>query len=184
MRHAVATGTPPSLAALIAIGAAVVVWFVGFDPFWAVATVMAMGGVGAAFAHFRFEEEAAWDLSEHEAPLGVRRDVATIAKSLTACDRLARPSAVRWMCSFLISEQEDRLARSTVVRRMRALLNAELHERGLNPSDQRDDEAVVALLGPDAIAILHPNDGKPVTTAAIESCLDALERISTDTQGL
>jgi hypothetical protein len=88
------------------------------------------------------------------------------------------------MRSLLIPEREDRLVGSTAVRRMHALLNAELHERGLNPSDPSDDEAVVALLGPDAIAILHPNEGTPVTTAAIESCLDALERISTDTQGL
>jgi hypothetical protein len=182
MPHAVATGLPPSLAALIAIGAAVVVWFVGFDPFWAVATVMAMGVAAAAFGRFRFEEEAAWDRSQYEVPPGVRRDVATIARSLTACDRLARPSAVRWMRSLLIPEREDRLARSTAVRRMSALLNAELHDRGLDPADRSDDEAVVALFGPDAIAILHPNDGTPVTTAAVESCLDALDRIRTDSQ--
>jgi hypothetical protein len=66
---------------------------------------------------------------------------------------------------------------------MSALLNAELQERGLDASDPSHNEAIVALFGADAIAILRPNDGTPVTMAAIESCLEALERLSTDTQG-
>jgi hypothetical protein len=66
---------------------------------------------------------------------------------------------------------------------MHALLNAELHDRGLDPDDPRYDEAAVALLGPDAIAILYPSDRRPVTTAAIERCLDAVERLGTQSEG-
>jgi hypothetical protein len=140
--------------------------------------------VGAAFFLFRFEEVAVWGRSEREGSPGARHDVATIVRSLTACDSLARPGAARWIRSVLTPEREDRLARSIVLRRMGALLNAELQERGLNASDPSDDGAIVALFGADAIAILRPRDGTPVTMAGIESCLEALERVSTDTQGL
>ena len=73
---------------------------------------------------------------------------------------------------------DDRLARTTLVRRMRELLTAELHHRGLE-SANRSDDIIVALLGPDALTILQPNDSNPVTTAAIARCLDALERLAT-----
>jgi hypothetical protein len=189
MARADSTSLPRSRAALIAVAGAGAVWYVGFDPFWAVAAVMAAAAIGAAVANFGSEqragwevpeEEAAWDLPRYETPPGVRRDVAAITGSLAACDRLARPRAVRRMRALLIPEREDRVASTTAVRRMCALLNAELSDRGLDPGDRSD---VVALLGPDAIAILHPNDGEPVTTAAIERCLDAAERLGTGSQG-
>ena len=181
MPRAYAKGINRSGAALIAMGGGVIVWFVGFDPLWAVASVIAVGAVGAAVATLRIDENAAWDDPGRGPPPGIRRDVATIAASLAACDRLARPKSVRWMRALLVSDREDRLARSTAMRRMRALLNAELNDRGLDPGDRSGDEAIIALLGPDAIAILHPSDGKPVTAAAIVRCLDAVERLGRET---
>ncbi len=165
-----------------AVGAAVGVWFLGLDPFWAVATVLAVGPAGAAVASVRFEEDAAWEPLGHETPRGIRLAVVMIERSLAACDRLARPTAARRLRAFLIAERDDRLARSTIVRRMRALLVAELNHRGLDPGNRLHDDAIVTLLGPDAVTILQRNDGNPVTTAAIARCLDAVERLGTETR--
>ena len=181
MARADVTALSRSRAALLAVGGAVFAWYIGFDPLWAVAMVMAMGAVGAAVAKLGSEEDTAWALPEDAPPPGIRRDVAALAGSLAACDRLARPAAVRWMRALLIPEREDRVTRTTAMRRMAALLEAELRARGLDPADRSHDEAVGALLGPDAIAILRPNDGSPVTTASIERCLYAVERLSTET---
>jgi hypothetical protein len=63
---------------------------------------------------------------------------------------------------------------------MRALLVTELLARGLNAAAQTDEDAVVALLGPDVLTILQPHDANPVTTAAITRCLDAVERLGTE----
>lgn len=177
-------GLPRSLIVLLAIGSAVVAWFVGFDPLWSVAIAIAIGTAGAAIVRFRLEDETAWGPPEYDARQGGRGDIVAIAQSLASCDRLARPRVVRWMRSLLISEREDRLARTIAVRRMRALLSAELQDRGIESTDQADDEAIVALLGSDANAILRPYDESPVTTSAIERCLDAIERLSTDNRGL
>jgi hypothetical protein len=171
-----------AVGAAAAVLAAFGVWFVGFDEFWAVATVLAVSAVGALLAKFRLDDDVPWDPPGRETPRGVRLAVALIEGALAACDRLASPTAVRRARAVVITERDDRLARTTVVRRMRELLTAELHHRGLDPADRTDD-AVVALVGPDALTILQPNDSNPVTTAAIARCLDALERLATETQG-
>ncbi len=163
-----------------AVVAAVAVWFAGFDIFWAIATVLAVGPVAALLASLAFEDDAPWDPPRRETPRGVRLVMATMERSLAACDRLARPMAVRRMQSVLFNERDDRLARLTMLRRMRTLLVTELQARGLNPAKATDEDAVVALLGPDALTILQPHDTNPVTTAAITRCLDAVERLGTD----
>lgn len=167
---------------MVAFGAAVVVWFMGFDPLWAVATVLAVGLVGVALANLGLEEDAVWDTPGREARRGIRLTIPVIEAALAACDRLARPTSLRRVRAVIIAERDDRLARSALVRRMRALLVAELRARGINPANRFDDDAVVALLGPDAITILQPDDGTPVTTAAIARCLDRIERLGTDTK--
>ena len=101
-------------------------------------------------------------------------------ESLAACDRLARPAITRPLRVLLTNEREDRLARGTLTRQMRALLLAELRAQGLAPTHQTD-EAVVALLGPDALTVLQPNDNTPITSAAIARCLDAIERVNENT---
>lgn len=171
-----------ALGAVAAVGAVFVVWFVGFDVFWAVAAVLAVGPVIGVIATLTFDEPAPWEPRARETPRGTRLAVAVSEQSLAACDRLARPTAVRRMRALLIPERDDRLARATIVRQMRALLIVALHDRGLAPAD-RSDDAVVALLGLDALTILQPNDSNPVTTAAIARCLDAVERLGTEIQG-
>jgi len=163
-----------------AVIAAVAVWFAGFDPFWAIATVLAVGPVGAFLASLAFEDDASWDPPRRETPRGIRLVMATMERSLAACDRLARPPVVQRLQAVLFSERDDRLARATIVRRMRALLVTELQASGLDPAKRTDETAVVALLGPDALTILQPHDANPVTTAAITRCLDAVERLGAE----
>jgi hypothetical protein len=117
------------------------------------------------------------------APRSTRLTVATIEHALAACDRLARPRAIRTLQALVYAERDDRLARLTVMRQLRALLIAELydrgHDRGLASADA-SDEAVARLLGPTARAILEPHDDHPVSSAAIARCLDAIERFDTN----
>ncbi len=174
MRFAIGVGL------VAAVVAAVAVWIAGFDPFWAIATVLAVGPVGAFLASLAFEDDAPWDPPRRETPRGVRLVMATMERSLAACDRLARSTLVRRLQSLLFAERDDRLARGTIIRRMRALLVTELLARGLNAAAQTDEDAVVALLGPDVLTILQPHDANPVTTAAITRCLDAVERLGTE----
>lgn len=164
-----------------AAGASYGVWFLGLDPLWSVATVLAVVPAAAALTTVRFEEDAAWDPPGQESPRGVRLAVVMIERSLAACDRLARPTAVRRVRAFLIAERDDRLARTTVVRRMRALLVAELQRHGLDTANRVHDHAIVALLGADALTILQPNDDTPVTSAAIARCLDKVEHLANET---
>jgi hypothetical protein len=163
-----------------AVVAAVAVWFAGFDVFWAIATVLAVVPVGAFLANLAFEDDSPWDPPRRETPRGVRLVMATMERSLAACDRLARPTVVRRVQSVLFNERDDRLARLTMLRRLRTLLVNELQARGLDPAKPTDEDAVVALLGPDALTILQPHDANPVTTAAITRCLDAVERLGTE----
>lgn len=151
MTRAVAIGVSAALST------AFVVWFVGFDVRWATAAALVIGGVGGAIATLSFDESQPWDAHARETRRGIRLAVATIEQSLAACDRLARPAAVRRVHAMLSSERDDHLARATVVRQVRALLD------------------------PDAFATLLPDDGTPVTTAAIARCLDAIEHHDTTT---
>ena len=164
-----------AVVALASGGGAFAVWFVGFDPLWAAAMALAVGSVGAVFAVLKFEDSPPWDPPRRETPRGVRLAVPMMEESLAACDRLARPPITRPIRVLLTNEREDRLARGTIVRQMRALLLSELRAHGAptNPSDA----AVVALLGPDALTLLQPNDENPVTSAVIARCLDAVEQI-------
>lgn len=175
VRIAIRVAGVAAASAVVAFG----VWFVGFDPLWAVATVLAVGSVGLVFAEVKFEEQAGWDPAARETPRGVRLAVPTMEESLAACDRLARPPITRPLRVLLTNEREDRLARGALVRQMRALLLAELRAHGIAPSHQTD-EAVIALLGPDALTVLQPTDNNPVKSAAITRCLDAVERLSTE----
>lgn len=185
MARLVAMDRSPIWTARVTIGAAVAaaicapvaVWFMGLDPFWSAAATLAVVPVGAFLASLTFEDDPEFDAPLREAPRGVRLVMATMERSLAACDRLARPSAVRRLRAFLIAEREDRLARSTSVRRMRTLLIAELHNRGVYPAGQAEEDAMVALFGPDALIILHTSDDNPVTAAVIARCLDAVERL-------
>ena len=144
-----------ALAATIAVFA---VWIVGFESQWAVAAVLAVGPVGAVLATRKFDDDAPWDPPAREAPRGTRLTVTTIEHSLAACDRLSRSAIVRPVQALLISERDDRLARLTVLRRLRA------------------------LLGPDALTLLQPNDDNSVSSAAIAKCLDDIERLRTHQQ--
>lgn len=168
-----------AVGAVAAVGAAFSVWFVGFSVFWAIAASLAAAIVGGVIATFTFDELAPWDPPARETPRGTRLAVVIIEQSLAACDRLARPSFMRRMRALLISERDDRLARASVVRQMRALLIAELDQRGLDSSEPYDD--AITLFGPDALAILQPHDGNPVTAASIARCLDVIERLATTT---
>jgi hypothetical protein len=168
------------IGAVLCMVAAFVVWLVGFDEYWAVASVLAVVPVTAVLATLRFDEHAPWDPPARDASRGVQLAVPMIEASLAACDRLARPAFLRRMGAVLITERDDRIARANLVRRVRDLLTAELHDRGLDPATHADD--VTALLGHDALAILQPTDDTPVTTAAIASCLDAVERLGTTTK--
>lgn len=147
---------------------------------WAVATVLAFGSVVAVLATLKFEEHPPWDLPGRETPRGIHLTFPMLEESLAACDRLARPPVMRRIRSMAVNERNDQLARATMVRQMRALFVAELRVRGVDPAHQ-PDEAVVALLGLDALTVLEPNDNNPVTTAAIASCLDAVERLGSET---
>lgn len=167
-----------AVVAVMAFGAAFIVWFVGFDPLWAMAAVLAVGPVGALLATRNLEDDPPWDLPGREAPRSTRLTVTTIERSLAACDRLARPPAIRRLQTLLFAERDDRLARLTVLRQLRALLVAELRDRGLDPA-VGSNEALALLLGPDALAILQPHDDHPISAAAIARCLDAVERLGT-----
>jgi hypothetical protein len=167
---------------LLAVAAAAV-WFVGFDLYWSVASVLAVVPVAALLATIGLEEDAPWDPLWRESPRGVRLTVAAIERSLDACDRLARPAAVRQVNALLHDERNDRMARTSIVRRMRALLVAELNHRGLDAASRRDDDATLALIGTNAHNILRPTDDNPVTAAAIAECVDVIERLSAQPKG-
>jgi hypothetical protein len=166
--------------AVVAAVAAVGVWYMGLDSLWAIAAVLAVGPVGAFLASLGFEDDAPWDPPRRETPRGVRLVMATMERSLAACDRLARPTVVRRLQSVLFNERDDRLARLTILRRLRALLVTALQVRGLDPTNRHDEDAIVALLGHDALTILQPHDANLVTTAAITRCLDAVEHLGTE----
>lgn len=165
-----------AIVAAVCAGAAFAVWFAGFDASWAIATVLALGAPVAVLATLRVVEHASWDPPAREAPRGIRLVIPTIEESLAACDRLAGSSVTRRIRALLSNERDDRLARATITRRLRALLTAELRVRGITTVHEPAD-AVAQLLGPDALTVLQPNDDDPVTTAAIASCLDAVERL-------
>lgn len=164
--------------------AAAAVWFLGFDLYWSVASVLAVVPVVALLASAGLEEDAPWDPPWREAPRGTRLTVAAIEQSLDACNRLAGPSAVRHVHALLHDERDDRLARSAVARRVRALLVAELSHRGLDAANPRNDAVILALIGADAHAILRPNDDNPVTATAIAETLDVIERLSVQPKGV
>jgi hypothetical protein len=159
-----------AIGAVAALGVGFGVWFVGFDVLWAFAAMLVAGAVGGALATIRFDESAPWEPHVETLPRATRLTVAMIERSLTACDRPGRPLAM------LISERDDHLARLAVVRQLRALLIAELHDRGIEPLEPFDD--AVALIGPDAPAVLQPHNDSPVTSSAIARCLDAIERLA------
>ena len=168
-----------TLGALAAIGAAFVVWFVGFDVLWAVAAVLIVGPVTAAIATVVFDDTAVWEPPARETPRGIRLEVTTIEQSLAACDRLAAPRAVRRARAVVATERDDREARLMVVRRMRALLLAEVRHHGLDAASAMNDE-VAARFGPEALVILQPHDDAPVRAVDIAQCLETLERLTTD----
>ncbi len=135
--------------------AAAAVWFMGFDVYWSVASVLAVVPIAALLATVGLEEDAPWDPLWRESPRGIRLTIAAIERSLDACDRLASPSAVRHLRTLLHDERDDRLARTTIERRVRAL-----------------------LIATNAHTILRPDDDHPVTAAATAESLDVIERLS------
>lgn len=167
---------------LLAVATAAV-WFLGFDLYWSVASVLAVFPVAALIATARLEEDAPWDPPWQEAPRGIRLTVAAIERSLDACDRLAAPSVVRLARAVLHDERNDRLARAAILRRVRALLVSALSHRGLDAADRSADDAIRALIGADAHNILRPSDDHPITVAAIEESLDVIERLGAQPKG-
>lgn len=166
--------------AALAIG--FVVWFVGFDVWWAAAaTLVVIPVVVATAIALSVDESISWEAPARATPRGMRLTVAALEQSLAACDRLGGPAPMRRIGALLVSERDDRLARSTVVRQMRALLIAELHDRGIAASEPFDE--AVASFGDDARAVLQSHEDHPVTAAAIARCLDAIERNATTTPG-
>lgn len=168
---------------LLAVAAAVV-WFLGFDLYWSVASVLAVVPIATLLATIGLEEDAPWHALWRESPRGIRLTVAALERSLDACDRLSSPAAMRQVHAFLHDERNDRLARTAVVRRVRALLVAELNRCGLDAGNRRDDDSILALIGTNAHNILRPNDDNPVSVAAIAECLDVIERLSAQPKGL
>jgi hypothetical protein len=167
--------------AAAAFGVGIAVWYAGFDALWSVATTLAVGAVGGVIATLTFEGAAPWDPQLRPTPRATQLTVATIEQSLAACDRLARPSSMRWMHVLLNPERNDQLARSAIVRQLRTLIVAEMHDRGIDSAASPDD--VRALLGPDAHAVLEANTDTPVTSAAIARCLDAMDRLANTNPG-
>lgn len=168
--------------AVLFMGAAFVAWFVGLDILWSIAAALVMCAVGTVLAMLRFEEQTPWDAPARETPRGTRLTVAMLEASLAACDRLARPPLIRRARALVMSERDDRLAQSTVVRRMRDLLVMELHAHGVDPATCTND-AVVELLGPEALTLLRSTESHAVPTTAVSRCLDAIERLTTAHQG-
>jgi hypothetical protein len=189
MARSVRSGSSQSWALRIAAGvsllavATAVVWFMGFDLDWSVASALAVVPVAVLLASARLEEDAPWPPLWRESPRGIRLTVAAIERSLEACDRLSSPVVLRQAHAFLHDERVDRRARSTVVRRVRTLLVAELNRRGLDAAKRTDDDAIRALIGANAHNILRPNDDNPVTAAAIAESLDVIERLSAQSKG-
>lgn len=163
-----------AVVAVMALGAAFINWFVGFDALWAMTVVLAVVPVGALIVTRKLEDHAPWDAPARETPRSTRLTVTMIEQSLAACDRLARPPAIRRLQALLFSERDDRLARLAVLRQLRTILMAELHD----PAD-RSDEAVALLFGPDAPGILQPHADHPITAAGVARCLDAVWRLGT-----
>lgn len=170
-----------AVGAAAAVGAGGLVWFAGFDMWWAATATLAAGSLGAAIASLTFDEPTPWDPPLRATPRATRLTVAMIEQSLAACDRLARPTAGRWLRAMLTSDRDDHLARAAVMRQLRALLAAELDDRGIDPAASPGD--ALALLGPEALAVLQPRDGHPVTSAAIARCLDAIDRVAHSNPG-
>jgi hypothetical protein len=115
-----------TLAAVVAavVGAAVAsrfVWFLGFDPFWSVATVLVVGTVAIALRRIELVDEAAWAPPAPETPRGPPLMVATLARALAATERLAQPTLVRRLRALLVADRDDHRARAMVERRLRAL---------------------------------------------------------------
>ncbi len=160
-----------------AVGAVGIVWFFGFDLFWATTAVLAIGAVALVIARFALDDPARWDPPARETPRATRLAVVTIEQALEASDRLARPKAWRSVPALLTPERDDRQARANIVRDMRALLIAELTVCGIDPSDRSDDART--LMGPDALAILESHDGNTVTSVTLDRCLDTIERLAT-----
>ena len=119
-----ATGVTASRILATVVGAAAsacFVWFLGFDPFWSAATVMAVGTVAMALRRIELTDEATWTPPAPETPRGPQLMVATLARSLAATDRLAQPTVVRRLRALLVADRDDYRARAMVERRLRAL---------------------------------------------------------------
>lgn len=169
-----------AIGAILFAGASVGVWFLGFDGFWAVATLLVITPVVAVLATLALEEEQKWEQPVRETPRGVRITLAILSDSLAACDRLARPALMRRIRALIVAERDDRLSRSMLMRRMRKLLVEELH-RGL---DSADHDSIDTLRDRDVTAILEPDESNPASAATIERCLDAIERNVTNSTGI
>lgn len=167
--------------AVLACAVAFIVWFIGFDVLWSIAAAVAVLAVSAAIATSSPDEYTVWLPPPRRTPRGTRLAVSTLEQSLAACDRLARPSAVRQLRALLFPEREDRASRLHVLRQLRALLVTELHDRGIDPTTSLDE--AVQLLGPDASAVLQPHNDTPITASTVARCLDAVERNATPTPG-
>jgi hypothetical protein len=141
--------------ALITIGAVTaavfMVWFVGFDIPWAVTTVFVVGPISAVLVTRSSSPRGTWDVPTPPTPRGTRLDCALLIQSLAACDRLARPDAVRRLQTLHHNERDDRTSRSFALRRVRT------------------------LLGPDAPALLDPHHPHPVSATDVARCLDLLD---------
>ena len=153
------------------------VWFLGFDPLWALASALAVGSVGAALSRVGLEDPVPWEPAPWEALRSTRLSVALIERSLAACDRLESPAFLRHVQRLAHAEREDRQSRLVVVRRMRALILAELRMRGFDGTISAKVHATT-VLGADAAIILESHDGEEVSTGVITRCLDALERLT------
>lgn len=158
-------------------GTGFVVWFVGFDPLWSVAIAAILLAVGSTVAGSSYDCESMWPNQAPKALRGTRLATATLEQSLLACDRLARPKAVRLVRALVINEREDQLARAQVVRQLRALLAADVRSHGFDPAQQF--EQIAARFGPETASMLQLRNQDPVTTAAIERCLKAIEQAAT-----
>lgn len=153
------------------------VWFLGFDPLWALTGALAVGSVGAAISLVGLDDPVPWDAPSRKTPRSTRLSVALIERSLAACDRLESPVFLRHVQRLAHAEREDRQSRLVIVRRMRALIIAELRRRGLDATSSAPSHAL-SMLGSDAVTILESHDGDGVSTAVVTRCLDALERLT------
>ncbi|HWD61816.1 MAG TPA: hypothetical protein VG369_04915 [Humibacter sp.] len=154
--HGRLTGGRIAASIIVGVLAAALLWFFGVDTWFSVAVGCLIIAVGLAWAAYSGPSAVKWP-QEKPSPLpGTRSDVTRLAWAFQG-----RRGSVR--------EPGFRAVRELGVRR--------LARHGLDVDTQEDRAAVVALIGEQAYAALHPVRGILPSFGALTHCVDALEAI-------